>query len=227
MGPKRYSFAGKEVEKRTYYRRVAESRDDTSSEDVEMPSNPLSIGPSSSSTSSSSPPSTSFPIVGSEDSPLSVEPSNSPAIHSPAPTLSPLGGPSQDEVDIFAGVGFVDGMIPRHAPTPIDLVQTIEKEVLGFQGDLDAANVPITVQSKILERIFKKTSVNQHAGPSNYDGMGLAQLIHMAGILLYYNYLFYIPSNELYILILGFAIHVLYILCIIHKLNILEFTNVY
>lgn len=229
MGPKQYFYGGKRVSESTYYRRRAESNDDTSSEDVATPSYPLPPPSSVPLTSSpSSPSSNTFPILGNEDSPSSVGHGNSPAVDSPAPPLSPPGGPWEDEVDIWASVGFVDGIIPCHAPPQMDLVKTIENEVVGFQGDLDASNVPITVQSKILERIFKKKPVNQHEGPHDYGGMGLAQLITLAGMLLYYNYLFYITSNELYILSLGFAmLYIYFILYINLTIRIYKIFTIY
>jgi len=71
------------------------------------------------------------------------------------PIFSPEGGIEDfefhiEEVDMLATIGFIDGRIPHYLPQEPDVYQSIESKVTGLQANLDATNVPIAIQDKIL-----------------------------------------------------------------------------
>ena len=186
MGPKKYYLGFNQVSKATYYQRRSHSDSDASSEDAAGPSRaprlPLQLNSSTSSLSPTSSPSSKssmgFLMLGAEDSPTIGEPPNSP------PTLSDES--ELNDVDKWAGVGFINGRIPPCVPVQMDLAKAIENKVVSFQGYLDDSNVPITVQGKILEHLFGKKQETEHEDPQIYDGMGLRQLLVLAGVLFSY-----------------------------------------
>ena len=119
-GPKQYINDGRQVSLRTYYRRKAESNDDTSSEDAASPSQPpqplaMVLSPSSSSLPSS-PSNHAFPMLFGEDSPSSGEHGNLSTSLSPTSPAASSDGFQYDIIDMWAAIGFINGEIPARIP---------------------------------------------------------------------------------------------------------------
>ena len=190
MGPKQYIHEGRPVFRWTYYRRKAESNDNTFLEDVASPSQPpqtlAMVSSPSSSSSPSSPSNNAFPMLFDEDSLSSGEHGNLSTSLSPTYPASSSDGFQHDVINMWVAIGSINGEIPACIPRQVDLAYTIEDKVISIQGLLDASNVPITIQGKIFEQVFQKKQEHQHQHPFDYDGMGLAQLIALSDVLLSY-----------------------------------------
>ena len=135
----------------------------------------------------SSPSNNAFPMLLGEDSPSSGEHGILSKSLSPTSPASSFDGFQHDVIDMWAAIGFINGEIPARIPPQVDLPYTIDK-IISIQGLLDASNVPITIQGKIFEQVFQKKQEHQHQHPFDYDGMGLAQLIALSSVLLFYIY---------------------------------------
>ena len=112
MGPKQYIHDGRPVSRRTYYRRRAESNDDTSSEDAASLSQPprtLAMVPSPSSSSLPSPSNNAFPMLLGEDSPSSREHGNLSTSLLPTSLAPSFDGFQHDIIDMWAAIGFING----------------------------------------------------------------------------------------------------------------------
>ena len=123
-----------------------------------------------------------------EDSPSSGEHGNLSTSLSPTSLAPSSDGFQHDVIDMWIAIGFINGEIRAHIPRQVDLAHTIEDKVISIQGLLDASNVPITIQGKIFKQVFQKKQEHQHQRqhPFDYDGMGLAQLIALSGMLFSY-----------------------------------------
>jgi hypothetical protein len=185
-----YRIGNRLVSRTTYYRHMQESREDipsdSSSSEGSSPHSTDSSEPSHIDSSISSDESPIRPDLGPgsprTSSPISVsDPLNSPPYHSPSDEAHDFDSHCVTVNMWEVGVGFVEGRIPEPTCHIPNLAWVIESEVVGLQSDLDAANVPISVQDKILQRLFKKRPRNQHEQPQDYMGMGLVQLVATAG----------------------------------------------
>ena len=106
--------------------------------------------------------------------PLPISPILSSSLISPG--VADLG------VDMWqSGVGFVGGQIPSLSHEAPSLPSVIEDEVIGLQLVLDRANVPLSIQDKVLQRLFKRIPHNEREEPEDYTKMGIVQLISIAG----------------------------------------------
>ena len=184
-----YILHGRRVSRATYYRWRAANKDDIPSDTSRSnhsssPSNKPS--PQSSPTSSSTPPvrRIEYSNSSSESKEASSRNLSEPHSHDGVDVGIEqdveLGPAVEPELNTWANIGFVDGRIPELASTKQDLAESIENEVVGLQHDMDNANVPITMQEKILKIILKKKHEDHHGQPQNYKEMGLGQLITLA-----------------------------------------------
>ena len=178
-----YRIGNRIVSRATYFRHLQQRRE-------EIHSNPSSSDKSSSESSRSleslnedtSTPSThaSSEDIPSERSgrfPLPISPISSSHV---SPGIADLG------VDMWqSGVGFVEGQIPSPTHEAPSLPSVIEDEVIGLQSILDRANVPLSVQDEVLQRLFKKVPHNEREEPKDYTKMGIVQLIGIAGKTIY------------------------------------------
>ena len=73
------------------------------------------------------------------------------------------------------------GQIPSPSHEAPSLPSVIEDEVIGLQSLLDRANVPLSIQDKVLQRLFKRIPHNEHEEPQDYTKMGIVQLIGIVG----------------------------------------------